>query len=115
MGDLRLTPNVEQIRKQASRVVRGPMPAQVRKELLGAVKAGLLGRLKKDGLKPEIFFHPDHKNGARDRQMREASYAAQCIASVVASPADVRSGIEANGGDVLAYALSERPTHSGEA
>jgi len=76
-------PNVEQIRKQASRVIRGRIPAQVRKELMAAVKAGELGHLKKDGLKPEIFFHPDHKNGAKERQIREAEYSATCIAGVI--------------------------------
>ena len=77
------------------------------------VKAGALGRLKKDGLKPEVFFHPDHKNGAKERQAREAAYSIQCIASVMASPADVRDGIERNGGDVLEYALAERVGFSG--
>lgn len=84
-------PNVEQIRAQASRVVRGRIPAQVRKELSAAVKAGHLGRLAKDGLKPEIFFHPDHKHGAMDRQRREAEYAIGCIATVIAvKPVDER-------------------------
>jgi hypothetical protein len=99
--------NVEQIRAQATRVT-WRMPLGVRRELLTAVRAGLLGRLPKDGLKPEVFFHPDHRNGAIERQNREAAYSVNCIASVIASPADVRAGIEAMGGDVLAYALAER-------
>lgn len=77
-------PNVQQILCQGSRVVRGRIPAQVRKELAAAVKAGALGHLKKDGLKPEIFFHPDHKNGAVERQAREAEYSINCIAKVIA-------------------------------
>lgn len=80
--------NVELIRAQATRVINGSMPAQVRKELMDAVKRGLLGRLKKDGLKPEIFFHPDHKNGAIARQNSEAAYAVGCIAGVVAGGAE---------------------------
>jgi hypothetical protein len=47
------------------------------------VKAGVLGHLKRDGLKPEIFFHPDHKHGAIERQKAEAMYSAKCIAAVV--------------------------------
>lgn len=101
-------PNVDLIRKHGTRIVKGRIPAQVRKELMAAVKDGHLGRLKRDGLKPEIFFHPDHKNGAIERQKAEALYAVQCIAGVMASPADVRAGIEAQGGDVLDYALNER-------
>jgi hypothetical protein len=101
-------PNVANILVGGSRVIHGRIPAEVRKQLRDAVKAGVLGHLKKDGLKPEIFFHPSHKNGAIERQNREAAYSVQCIASVVASPADVRAGIEAMGGDVLTHALNER-------
>ena len=102
------TPNVEQIRAQATRVVKGRIPAEVRKELMAAVKAGELGRLKRGGLKPEIFFHPDHLHGARERQQREAEYAVKCIAGVMASPAEVRAGIEAMGGDVVTHVLGTR-------
>lgn len=77
-------PNVEQILSQATRVVRGRIPLSVRQELMRAVHAGALGRLKKDGLKPEIFFHPDHRHGAIERQQREAAYAISCIAKVIA-------------------------------
>lgn len=77
-------PNVTNILVQATRVIRGPIPARVRKELRAAVKAGALGHLKKDGLKPEIFFHPDHKNGAIERQKREAEYSISLIANVIA-------------------------------
>jgi len=91
-------PNVEQILAQASRVVRGRIPAQVRKELAAAVKAGVLGHLKKDGLKPEIYFHPDHKHGAIERQKREAEYSIECIASVIAvKPVEERIGEAING------------------
>lgn len=86
-----LGPNVEQILAQATRVVRGPIPARVRKELMAAVKCGALGRLPKDGPKPEIFFHPDHKNGAIELQRREAEYSVGCIAKVIAvKPVDQR-------------------------
>lgn len=100
-------PNVSSILVGGTRVIRGKVPAQVRGELRAAVKAGVLGHLAKDGLKPEIYFHPAHKNGAVERQKREALYSVGCIATVVASPADVRDGIERSGGDVLQYALNE--------
>ncbi len=79
-------PNVTNILVQATRVIRGRIPAQVRKQLMTAVKAGVLGRLPKNGLKPEIFFHPDHKNGAIERQNREAAYSIKCISSVIHTP-----------------------------
>ncbi len=76
-------PNVENILASATRVVRGKIPAQVRKELRAAVKAGVLGHLKKDGLKPEIFFHPDHRNGAIERQKKEAEYSMALVAKAL--------------------------------
>lgn len=92
--------NVQNILVQGTRVIRSPIPQAVRKELSAAVKAGALGRLKRDGLLPEIFFHPDHKNGAIDRQKAEAAYSVRCIESVMVDPAEFRAGIEAMGGDV---------------
>lgn len=79
-------PNVENILAAGTRVIRGRIPAQVRKELYAAVKAGVLGRLRKKGLLPEIYYHPDHKHGAIERQKREAAYAISCIAKVMAPP-----------------------------
>lgn len=79
-------PNVENILVAATRIIRGRVPAQVRKELNAAVKAGVLGHLKRDGLKPEIYFHPDHLHGAIERQKREAAYSVQCIATVMSTP-----------------------------
>lgn len=93
-------PNAMRIRAGGSKIITAPMPAQVRNELMAAVKSGHLGRLKKDGLLPEVFFHPDHKNNAIERQKKEALYAVSCIASVMVSPAQFREGIEAMGGNV---------------
>lgn len=77
-------PNVTRILCEGSRIITGRIPAQVRAQLRAAVKDGVLGHLKKDGLKPEIFYHPDHKLSAKERQAREAAYAIECIAKVVA-------------------------------
>lgn len=77
-------PNVAKILAQGSRVISGRIPAQVRKDLRAAVKAKVLGHLPKDGLKPEVFFHPDRKNEARERQNREAAYSIECIAKILA-------------------------------
>jgi len=100
-------PNAEQIRAQAMRVIRGRIPAEVRKELMAAVREGYLGRLAKDGLKPEIFYHPDHKDGAIECQNGEAAYSVNCIAKVMASPADVRAATSNAGGDVSEYTFDE--------
>jgi len=77
-------PNVAQILSHGSRMIRGKVPAQVRKELAAAVKAGILGRVAKDGLKPEMYFHPLHRNSAIEQREREALYSVSCIAKCVA-------------------------------
>jgi len=77
-------PNVANILKHGSRIINGKVPAQVRKQLTAAVKAGVLGHMKKDGLKPEIFFHPVHRASAVMIREREAMYAIECIKGVVA-------------------------------
>jgi hypothetical protein len=79
-------PNAARIRAQATLVVKGRIPACIRRELSAAVKTGHLGRLPKKGLAPEIFFHPDHLHAARERQRSELEYAVQCIRGVVAHP-----------------------------
>ena len=106
--------NVQNILIQATRVIRGPIPAQVRAELRAAVKAGVLGHLRKDGLKPEIFFSPDHRHGAVERQKSEAAHSVRCIAGVMAAPVEVRAGIEAMGGDVIEHVLGSRALQSAD-
>lgn len=88
-------PNVELIRKHGSRVIRGTVPVQVRRELMAAVKDGELGRLKKDGLKPEVFYYTDNKTSALEIQKREALYAAQCIAGVVVGSEEMLAAVDA--------------------
>jgi len=77
-------PNVANILAHGSRTIIGKVPAQVRNDLRAAVKAGVLGHLKKDGLKPEVFFHPVHRASAIAIREREALYSVGCIARCVA-------------------------------
>ncbi|MCP4137531.1 MAG: hypothetical protein GY754_41575 [bacterium] len=62
--DIHHLPNVEQIRCQGIKIVRGRIPREVRKELSQGVKENLLGHLKKDGVLPEVYFHPDQLHTA---------------------------------------------------
>lgn len=50
--------NVELVRIQRFRLVTNSLPQDVRRALNQAVKAGTLGHMKKDGHKPECYFHP---------------------------------------------------------
>jgi len=56
--------NVELVRAERIRLVNARVPAQVRRALNAAVKTGLLGHVKKDGHKPECYFHPSFKHMA---------------------------------------------------
>lgn len=76
-------PNVSQILVHGTRKIIGRVPARVRAELRAAVAAGVLKHMPKDGLKPEIFYHPDRRNSALEIRRREAEYAVECIAGVV--------------------------------
>lgn len=76
-------PNVANILKHGTRKIVGRVPASVRKELRAAVAAGVLLHMPKDGLKPEIFYHPQRRANAVAIRQREADYAIQCIKGVV--------------------------------
>lgn len=110
------TPNVRLIMDRGFRLIGGPIPAQVRKELRAAVKTGVLGHIKKDGLLPEVFFHNIHPHcyTAVDARKREAALSVASIAKVMVSPAEYRAGIEAMGGDVVEQLLA-RVKKTGEA
>lgn len=62
--------NVMIVQMMGVRIISGKIPADVRKSLNEAVKNGEIGRLKKDGLKPEVFFHKNAKGNALDEQRR---------------------------------------------
>lgn len=63
--------NVEMVRMERVRIVKGRMPAQVRKALNEAVKSGHLAHMKKDGYKPECYYHPTFEYLARGERARE--------------------------------------------
>ncbi|MDY0072507.1 MAG: hypothetical protein RBR77_07635 [Thauera sp.] len=50
--------NVMMVLARRILLVTSPIPSNVRKALNAAVKRGELGRLKKDGHKPEAYYHP---------------------------------------------------------
>lgn len=50
--------NVEKVRIQRVLLATCRIPADVRKALNAAVKRGELGHMKKDGNKPEAYYHP---------------------------------------------------------
>lgn len=65
--------NVLMIQLEGVRIVSNKLPLAVRKALNAAVKAGELGHIKKEGLKPEVYHHKNARPRAleiREREMR---------------------------------------------
>jgi hypothetical protein len=60
------------------------MPIDVRKALNAAVKIGELGRIKKDGLKPEIYHHKNGRANAIVEQRRIENESLEKIKNVFA-------------------------------
>jgi hypothetical protein len=74
--------NVYMVQLQGVRIVSNSMPKAVRASLNLAVKEGRLGHVKKDGLKPEAYFHVNSKFRAleeRDRIEREIMSASSSV------------------------------------
>lgn len=71
--------NVELVRMQGISVMVGRLSQDLRSALMAAVKDGRLGHLKKDGLKPEVFFHPNSEGTAREARNRAARQAIEAI------------------------------------
>jgi hypothetical protein len=51
--------NVRLVLSQRFRLIRNTVPKQVRAALNSAVKAGQLKHMKKDGHRPEVYYHPN--------------------------------------------------------
>ena len=64
--------NVQIIKMIGVRIVNGKIPNDVRKALNEAVKHGELGHIKKDGLKPECYFHPNSMFLAKEQRNKIA-------------------------------------------
>lgn len=77
------SPNVSLVRSEGCRLIKGAIPRVVRTELMAGVKKGVLGRLKKEGLKPEVFYHPDHESVAISSQTEAAIASAELISKIL--------------------------------
>lgn len=49
--------NVEIVKMMGARLVQSPIPVDVRRALMAAVKRGEIGRLPKKGMEPEAFYN----------------------------------------------------------
>lgn len=74
--------NVELVRIQRFRLVTNTLPQDVRRALNQAVKAGALGHMKKDGHKPECYFHPTFEFLANSARRQHEDNIRQACAKV---------------------------------
>jgi len=65
-----LQANVEMVRMQRVKVVANSIPSHIRKALNDAVKTGYLAHKKKDGRKPEVYYHPNFEHLANEERNR---------------------------------------------
>ena len=54
--------NVEMVRMQRFRVISAPLSRQTRTALNKAVKDGLLCHKKRNGNRPEVYYHPEFEH-----------------------------------------------------
>lgn len=77
--------NVEMVRAARVRVVSGSIPKNVRKALNDAVKCSKLGHYKKEGKKPEVYFHPSFDYLARSERNRVEKETIEALKKLVFS------------------------------
>jgi hypothetical protein len=60
--------------------------ADIRKQLNEAVKRGELKRMKKDGNKPEVYYHPEFEHMAIGQRVNHEKEILIALSKVVARP-----------------------------
>ena len=74
--------NVELIRIQRFRLITNSLPKNVRKALNEAVKNGELGHMKKEGHKPECYYHPTFDYLAKGARRAHEESVKHCLSKV---------------------------------
>lgn len=67
-------------------MVRNSIPSEIRKALNVAVKAGELCHKKKDGCKPEVYYHPNFEHLANQERNLAEMKMIEALAKVIARP-----------------------------
>ena len=73
--------NIELVRMMGVKVCSG-LDRATRSALMAGVKDGRIGRLAKDGAKPEVFFHPNAVWSAKEFRNRATSEALRALLAV---------------------------------
>jgi hypothetical protein len=62
--------NVQMVRNERVKVVVNKLPREVRTALNEAVRNGVLAHMRKDGFKPEVYYHPTFEYMAKDARSK---------------------------------------------
>ena len=81
--------NIELVRVIRFRLMTTMVPAQIRQALNVAVKEGKLGHMKKDGHKPEAYYHPTFKHLAIEARNKSATRVLEALSGVIARPMQI--------------------------
>jgi hypothetical protein len=73
--------NIKMVRDERFRVVH-KLSRVVRKALNFAVKKGELEHFRKDGLKPEVYYHPNFKYLAIEARSKEVNYKIKALKAI---------------------------------
>ena len=76
--------NVQMILCQRVRLIVGKIPMAVRRSLNAAVKAGELGHMRKDGHKPEVYYHPAFAHMARAARLKHEREVTNAVCAICA-------------------------------
>ena len=76
--------NIELVRMMGVRIVSASLDRGTRAALMAGVKDGRIGRLAKDGNKPEAFFHPNALWNAKEERTKIANAAIRALLAVCA-------------------------------
>jgi hypothetical protein len=76
--------NVERVKMMRVHLVTCRLPQQVRTALNAAVKRGELGHVKKDGNKPEAYYHPTFQYLVAGERNEHEQNVLKALASVLA-------------------------------
>lgn len=93
--------NVRLVQIMGVRLVNGPMPRDVRKALMAAVRRGELGHFKKEGLMPEAFFHVNSKWPAVEARNRARCAAISALQKVCGRDFDLEQAADAAGSEEM--------------
>ena len=74
---------IEAVKCERVKIVICRLPNYVRAVLNGAVKSGELGHWKKDGKKPEVYFHPSFDYLAKEARYQHERETKSAVSGVI--------------------------------